>query len=158
MTPTLTPWKTDMTPMADRFASRGNDPFLALHGGMNRLFDEVLRDFGMTGSWPHVDITDKDDEILVEAELPGMEEKDVEVMLRDGVLTLRGERKDERSDEGHRVTERFRGQFERHIPLGAEIDEDKVTAQFANGELHITLPKTESEAPEAKKIEVKRAA
>ncbi|TIP77390.1 MAG: Hsp20/alpha crystallin family protein, partial [Mesorhizobium sp.] len=84
------------------------------------------------GSWPSVEISDGEKEIRVTAEIPGMDEKDIEVMLDDGVLTLRGEKRSETEDKGRQFSERFYGRFERRIPLGYEVEEDKVNAAFHN--------------------------
>lgn len=154
----LIPW-TRRTPDA-RQAER--DPFMTLHSEMNRLFDDVFRGMGnggdVMGKWPRVDLTDAGDHVRVDAEVPGMTEDDIDVTLKDGVLSLSGERKVENDDSERRVSERFYGRFERHIPLGHEIDENNVEASFANGELTIRLPKTETEKSQAKHIEVRKAA
>ncbi|MDG2570976.1 Hsp20/alpha crystallin family protein, partial [Vibrio parahaemolyticus] len=85
----------------------GNDPFLSLHREMNRLFDDVMRGFDMAPlggtnrpvGWPQVEVVETDKEVRVSAELPGLEDKDVEVLMQDGVLTIRGERKSEVDDK-----------------------------------------------------------
>ncbi|MGI3209980.1 Hsp20/alpha crystallin family protein [Roseovarius tibetensis] len=140
------------------------DPFAALHNEMNRLFDSASREFGRDlwaldgfGGWPRVDVTDAEDHVRVDAEVPGLNENDVELTLKDGVLTLSGERKVENDDNDRRVSERFVGRFARQIPLGYEIDEDNVSATFSNGELTVTLPKTEQSKSDAKQIEIKSA-
>lgn len=90
----------------------------------------------------------------VEAELPGMEEKDVEVLLHNGVLTIRGQRHSESEDKHRRVSERYYGEFERRIALPAEVDGDKVTASFHKGVLTVTLPKTAREMEDVKHIRI----
>ena len=86
--------ETDQTPTAYR--SGTPSPFLSLHRDMNRLFDEAFRDFGAPGlfgrtpAWPSVEVTETEKDVRIAAELPGLEEKDVEVLIEDGVLTLRG--------------------------------------------------------------------
>lgn len=141
------------------------DPFALLHNEMNRLFDTASREFGGAlwpsdafGGWPRVDVTDAEDHVRVDAEVPGLNENDVDLTLKDGVLTLSGERKVENEDQDRRVSERFVGRFSRQIPLGYEIDEDNVSATFSNGELTVTLPKTAQATSNAKKIEIKPAA
>lgn len=109
------------------------------------------------GTWPRVDLTDNGDHVRIGAELPGMSEDDIDITLKDGVLTLSGERKVEEQDADRRISERCVGRFVRHIPLGYEIDEYKVEASFDKGELTIKLPKTETSRTEAKRIEVKKA-
>ena len=151
----LMPW-TRRTP-ASWGAER--DPFSLLQQEMNRMFQNASREFGMevgpfAGGWPKVDVTDGDDAVRVEAEMPGLTEKDVEVTLKDGVLTLSGERRSESADEDRKVTERFVGRFVRQIPLGYEIDEERVEARFDKGELTVTLPKTAQARSDAKRIEI----
>ena len=141
------------------------DPFLTLHREMNRLFDDVFRSFdtrpsfGRTfpigSSWPNVEISDNDKQIKVTAEVPGLEEKDIEIFLADGVLTLKGEKKTQLEDRERQFSERYYGHFERRIPLGFEVEEDKVEARFKNGLLTITLPKSAKAQSQVKRIEVK---
>lgn len=138
-------------------------PFLTLHREMNRLFDEAFRDFGMTpfgrmGTWPSVEVAENEREVRVTAELPGLEEKDVEVLLQDRVLTIRGERKVEREDQERQFSERYYGRFERRIPLDVELEADKVTAEFKNGVLTVTLPKSAQAMERAKRIPIGKAA
>ncbi|MBX6323136.1 MAG: Hsp20/alpha crystallin family protein [Rhodospirillaceae bacterium] len=141
------------------------NPFLALHREVNRLFDEVFHSFdgafpsvGRLSSWgvgwPNVEIAENDREIRVTAEVPGLDEKDIEVLLADGVLTLRGEKRSESEDRERQFSERFYGRFERRIPLDAEIDEDKVSASFKNGVLTVTLPKTAQAQAKARRIAI----
>lgn len=142
----------------------GRHPFFSLHREMNRLFDDFFHDFdapmlprgfGAAGSnWPNVEISDSEKELRVTAEVPGMEEKDIEVLLDDGVLTLRGEKKGETEDKDRKFSERFYGRFERRIPVGADIQEEKVKASFTNGVLSVTLPKNEKAQAKAKRISI----
>ena len=92
--------------------------------------------------------------IKVTAEVPGLDEKDIEVLLNDGVLTLKGEKRSENEDKDRQFSERYYGRFERRIPLGVEIAEDKVDAHFKNGVLTVTLPKKEVAKPRQIKVEV----
>ena len=96
-----------------------------------------------------------DKEIKVTAEVPGMEDKDIEVLLDDGVLTLRGEKRSETEDKDRQFSERYYGRFERRIPLAYEIEKDKADARFKNGVLSVTLPKTAKAQSQAKRIEIK---
>jgi HSP20 family protein len=156
----LIPWgRNQQTP--SRFREEG-DPFMTLHREMNRLFDDVFRGFdvmpfaGMTrqAGWPSLEITENDKEVRVLAELPGLDEKDVEVLMGDGVMTIRGEKRSEIEDKERSFSERSYGRFERRIPLAFEIDEDKVEATFKNGVLTVTLPKTAQAAAQVKRIAV----
>lgn len=143
---------------------RGDDsPFMSLHREMNRLFDDVFRDYGRRpfglgqssmGNWPSVEITEHDNELRVTAEMSGLEDKDVEVLLDDGVLILRGEKRAENEDKNRRFSERFYGRFERRIPLGRDIDQDKIDAQFSNGLLTVTLPRSAEAESRVKHIAI----
>jgi HSP20 family protein len=162
----LIPWgrMSSQAPMSYRGGEQS--PFLTLHREMNRLFDDVFRGFeprmpasfgnfpAFGGGWPNVEITDKDQEIVVTAELAGLEEKDVEVLLDNGVLTLRGEKRAESEDKDKQFSERFYGRFERKISLGYEVDENRIDATFKNGLLRIALPKTEKAQSAGKRIAI----
>ncbi|MDF2997600.1 MAG: molecular chaperone Hsp20 [Xanthobacteraceae bacterium] len=146
--------------------SRGDemDPFLSLHRDVNRLFDEVFRGFDTPSlfgpmrianrGWPSVEVSETDKEIRVAAEVPGLEENDIEVLLEDGVLTLRGEKKSETEDTGRQFSERYYGRFERRFALGREVEEDKVAATFKNGVLTVTLPKTAKAQANSKRVAI----
>lgn len=156
----LIPWGRESNAPPAAYRNEPASPFLALHRDMNRLFDEAFRDFGSPSLlgrmplWPSVEIAETDKEVRVSAELPGLEEKDVEAVMEDGVLTLRGERKSEVEDKARQFSERFYGRFERRIPLGHEVEQDKVAAAFKNGVLTITLPKSETARARAKRIAI----
>ena len=124
---------------------------------INRQLGRLLDDsgFGMgteTGQWvPTVDIRETDGALLVQAELPGIDKKDIHVEVRDGVLTISGERryeKDVKEENVHRV-ERAYGRFSRSFVLPAHVDADKVDARMKNGVLEVRLPKEESAKPKA---------
>ncbi len=132
---------------------------------IDRLFEDFFRAptlFGRT--WgeerpflPPVDVRETDSDILVEAELPGVDPKQVEVSLEGNTLRLRGERKhehEEKTKNVHRV-ERYFGEFERHIPLPEGINPDDVEASYKDGVLTIRIGKREEVKP--KSIEVKVA-
>jgi len=146
-------------------ASSGNaeHPVMSLQREMNRLFDDMFKGFDMafpadfgaralSGSWPRLEVSDDEDAVRVSAELPGMEEKDVELLLEDGVLTLRGEKRSQEEDAKRQFSEHFYGRFERRIQLGYDIDEDKVQASFKNGMLEVVLPKDKAAASRVKRI------
>ena len=99
------------------------------------------------------DVAETDNAIEISAELPGIEEKDVEVTFSDGVVTIKGEKKAEKeeTEKGHVYRERTYGSFQRSIPLHGEVVTDKVEASFDKGVLTVELPKT----PEAKKAHKK---
>ena len=141
------------------------DPFMTLHREMNRLFDDVFRSFDMPplgsmsrmAAWPHVEVVDNDKDVRISAELPGLEDKDVDVLMGDGVLTIRGEKRSEIEDKERAFSERAYGRFERRIPLAWEVEEDKIDASFKNGVLTVTLPKAAESRPEVKRIAINRA-
>jgi HSP20 family protein len=137
-------------------------PLFTLHEEMNRLFDGFWRELGADGFWPtqssfgfpRVEVTETDREVRVEADLPGLDEKDVELLLADNVLTIRGEKKSETQDKSRRVSERFYGRFERQIALPVDVQEDKISASFQKGVLTITLPKSALAAQKVKRIPI----
>lgn len=106
---------------------------------------------------PRVDIHETDKQYTIEAELAGMNDKDVELAVKDDVLTLKGEKKEEKKEEkkDYLRTERSYGSFERSFALPDGVDRDKIDASFKNGVLTITLPKTEKAQKEAKNIPIK---
>jgi HSP20 family protein len=93
---------------------------------------------------PHMDVSETDKEIRIQAELPGVSESDIDVSPNEDVLTIRAEKKQERKEdrEGVHVSERSYGTFQRSIRLPFQVDAEKVQARFENGVLHVTLPKT----------------
>ena len=109
---------------------------------------------------PKIDVAESKDAIEVTAELPGVDEKDVDITLADDVLTIRGEKKTEREeqdkDKNWHVVERSYGSFSRAIPLPFDPDPAKVEAKFDKGVLHIHLPKSAEMAKKQQKIEIKK--
>jgi len=105
-------------------------------------------------AWPKLEVTETDKQITVSAEIPGMEEKDVELLMDDGNLIVRGEMKSETEDKERQFSERFYGRFERRIPVGMDIEENKIEASFKNGVLKVILPKTERAQSKAKRIAI----
>jgi HSP20 family protein len=138
----------------------GNDPFSMMRREMDRLFDEFRGVRGgpyETGFAPAVNLRQTDKGVEVTAELPGIDEKNVEVSLAENVLTIRGEKKEEKEQKegGWQMSERSFGSFVRTIPLPMEVDEDKVSAQFKNGVLTVMLPTAADTERKTKKIDVK---
>ena len=159
----LIPWGRSNNRAPAPYRDEDCSPFLSLHREMNRVFDDFFRDFDMRlpmmgpgggNGWPQLDIAETDKELTVTADLPGMEEKDVELLLEDGMLTLKGEKRSETEDKDRQFSERYYGRFERHIPLGGEVQADKAEARFKNGVLTVTLPKNPEAAPKAKRIAI----
>lgn len=156
------------TPKATPLA-RYSDPFSAMRSEMDRVFDAFM---GRGGSYPslfrggggaevqcHVDVHETPTEMVVEAELPGLDEKDVTVTLNDGILTLKGEKQSSREDKSkdYHITERSYGSFQRAFRVGDTVDVDKVSANFDKGLLKITLPKRPEAAKQEKKIPIGRS-
>lgn len=145
------------------------DIWRSLRSEMDRLFDRFTTGFGMPPlptfgfepafvASPAVDITEDAASFKVSAELPGMTGKDIQVSVSGDTLTIKGEKRQERDekDKGYHLTERTYGEFQRSFILPDGVDGEKIAAEFANGVLTLTLPKTHKAAP--KKIEVKTAA
>lgn len=137
------------------------DPILSLQKEMDRLFRDFfeVEPFGQRvfSTFPEIDVKETEKEMKVHAELPGMEEKDVEVLLDSDSLTIRGEKKHEEEEKGESYyrSERRYGSFCRVIPLTSEVESDKVEAKFKNGVLTVTIPKTEKARADVKKITIK---
>lgn len=134
-------------------------PFLALHREVNRLFDDVFRDFGAgfgRSAWPSVEVSETDKEVRVCAELPGLDENDVDVVYDDGVLTLRGEKRSDVEDKRRHYSEHFYGRFERVIPIPVAVDEDAIKATFKKGVLTVALPKTRAQQEGVRRIPISK--
>lgn len=103
-----------------------------------------------------IDVRENDKEIVFEAELPGIEEKDVQVSVRDGVLSLKGEKKSERDEkkDTYHLVERSYGSFERSFTLPDSADQDKIAANFNKGVLRIVVPKRAEAVKAEKKIPI----
>jgi len=143
------------------------EPFrdlVSLQDRMNRLFDESFRgvtrgeeDWALGGSWaPAVDIFEHEGNIVLKAELPGVDAKDVDVRVENNVLTLKGERKfdaEVKKENYHRV-ERAYGTFSRSFTLPAVVDTVNIKAEFKEGVLRVTLPKREEAKPKQIAISV----
>lgn len=159
----------DLTPWLARpsHAQRGmsDNPFDSLHREMDRMFGNFLStwDKGLPGNGSEaglglkLDIAETDIAYEVTADLPGVEEKDVDVSLAEGVLRIRGERKSEKEDrkKNYHPIERSFGRFERAIALPADVEEEKIDASFKKGVLKVTLPKSAKAVASVKKIDVK---
>jgi HSP20 family protein len=145
------------------------EPFrdvLSLQDRMNRLFDESFRatqrasaddEWALGGSWaPAVDIYEQGSDIVLKAELPGVDPKDVDIRLENNVLSLRGQRKldgEVKRESYHRV-ERSYGSFSRSFTLPTVVDQGAIKAEFKDGLLRVTLPKREEAKPKQIQINV----
>lgn len=138
-------------------ASNDISPFVRLHQEMNRLFDDVFRGLetpmAWGRQWPSLEVQETDGGYRVTAELPGLDEKDVEVSVEDGVLTIRGEKRTENQNRDRTVSERYYGRFERRLNVG-DVDEAKIAATFDKGVLTIDLPRSERAADRVKRIPI----
>lgn len=143
------------------------DPFTALRADMDRVFDSFLgRGFGRSPAIaraetsdavvPSIDMRETESGLVVEAELPGMDEKDISVTLNAGVLTLKGEKKAEREEkkDDYYLMERSYGSFHRSFRVPDTIDADKVEAAFEKGVLKVTLPKRPDAVKAEKRIPI----
>jgi HSP20 family protein len=148
-------------------------PMSLFHDEMDRLFDRFFGGLSWP-SWrgeggflsgdgdvrvPDIDLTENDKEYCVEADLPGLDEKDISLTLDDGVLTLKAERSEEKKDEqtNYHVAERRWHSVQRALRLPEDIDQGKVSAEFKKGVLTVHLPKSPESHKSAKKIAIKSA-
>ena len=139
------------------------DPFeelTTLRDRMDRLWTRLnTDDTSPVADWsPVSDVVESKDEIVIKAELPGLDEKNVDVVIEDGVLTIKGERNAEKETEekGFRRVERSYGSFLRAFTLPQTVEPEKVSATFTNGLLEVHLPKKEGAKPRSIKVEVKK--
>lgn len=146
-------------------------PLVAFEDEMNRMVERLWKepfpgladlspwfgDFRPTLFKPHIDVTDEGDRIEVSAELPGMDEKDVELTFEDGVLVIQGEKKheEEKREKGCYRLERSYGHFRRNIPLPADVDVEHAEAAFEKGVLKVRFQKLQKVEPKTKRIEIK---
>ena len=156
----LVPWSRGDRERSPSPRSEPMSPVVSLQREMNRLFDDVFRGFdssrfgGSRGAWPSVDVEETDREYRVTAELPGLEERDVEVLFQDGVLTVRGEKKLEKERGNRTFSERYYGRFERQIALDRDLEEAAINATFRNGVLTVTAPKSAQAVERTKRIPI----
>jgi HSP20 family protein len=134
---------------------RGWDPFSSLQRELNRAFDRAMPEEqqDLVGAYP-VDIRETDDQVIVEAELPGFDKKDVDITLENGVLSIQAQREDNGQNNGERhLNERRFTRVARSFTLPQNVDEQNVDASLDGGVLTLKLSKQEQ--AKAKKIEVK---
>jgi HSP20 family protein len=130
----------------------------ALQGEMNRLFNTFFDEGNGAGErrrWaPAVDLVEREDSLVLKADLPGLTEDDVQIEVRDNVLTIAGERKAEHEDRqnGYVRVERAFGRFARSLQLPQGVDAEAIAASFRNGVLEVTIPKPEQR--KARRIEI----
>jgi HSP20 family protein len=149
-------------------------PFQALRSEIDQIFDNfgsgfwdrpfrslarLERDFSKSISAPAVDVAESDKAYEITAELPGLDEKNINITVANGGLTIKGEKREETEEKkkDYYVSERRYGTFERYFTLPDSVNADKIEATFKNGVLKVTLPKTEEAQKPAKTISVKAA-
>jgi len=150
-------------------------PFESLRDEIDHLFDDfgrglwqpfrrslfaaepLFRRGPMQGTMPVVDVVESEKAYEITAELPGMDEKNIEVKVADGILTIKGEKQEEKEEKkrGYYLQERHFGSFERSFEVPESVDPDKIDATFKNGVLTLTLPKKAEAQKPSKKIDVK---
>ena len=155
------------------------DVFDGLRQEMNRVFDNFLTGFprfpfgrdtfdltslstpigGVPFRAPAVDVNENDTAFTIAAELPGLTDKDVTVALSNGILVIKGEKKQEREEtkDDRRLSERRFGSFQRSFRLPENVDAEQITGEFSNGVLTLTLPKSAKSEPTERKIDIKAA-
>lgn len=140
--------------------------YATLYPDANRIFSNFFNSLSSfpVGSFenfdafqPRVDVSETDKEVKLTAELPGMDENDIDVSVTRNAISIRGEKRREREENtnGYYKTERHYGSFHRVLPLPCDVDTENVEATFKNGVLHITLTKAEQVASQAKRITIK---
>jgi HSP20 family protein len=147
------------------------DPFLQMRREMNRLFDDVFSGFGGFGlprafgpalqqmpAAPKIDVSETENEIQIKAEMPGIDQNDVEVLLEDDRLIIRGEKKEEREDKdrNYHVRERVQAVLSRTLPLPFAPDPNQVKAEFKDGVMTITIPKPQEVKQKQHRIDVQK--
>jgi HSP20 family protein len=155
----LIPWGRQSSTAPMQYQNPDN-PIMGFRREVDRLFDDLFRgslpSLGVGRSlaaWPNVELSETDREVRVTAEVPGMSDKDVELLMEDGVLTIRGEKKSETEDKDRGYSERYYGRFERRIALPSNVDQQGAKADFRDGVLTVTLPKS-AEAERGRRIPI----
>jgi HSP20 family protein len=159
-----------LLPAVQRPMGRDDDhPFYSLQRQMNSLFDDFFTGFdvlpralaaGGFGSFsPSVDVKESDKDFTIRAELPGVDENDIEVTVTKDAVTIKGEKKEEKEDKGknYYYMERSYGSFNRVIPLASETESSKAEASFKNGVLNVTIPKSQEAKAKRTKVPIKSA-
>lgn len=156
----LIPWRRQDSPAPVAMQTDRTSPIAEFRQEIDRLFDDFFRApltsrFALSDSfgWPRVEVAERNDEVVVTAELPGLGADEVEVVVDNGMLTIRGERKSERSDGDRGWSERYYGRFERSLALPDGADESACRADFADGVLTVRMPRSE-EARRGRRIPI----
>lgn len=165
----LVPWRNNNSSNAPATRDGYFDPFVTFRRQMDRMFDDFFTGFGggrslqAGGGWsgvtPMVDVSETDKELVVTAELPGLDDKDFEVTLTGDLLTIKGEKKSEHEEKNGDATymERRYGSFARTVRLPFEVGNEKVDAKYDKGVLTVRVPKPAEVQKAVRRIEVKAA-
>ncbi len=143
--------------------------FFPLQRDVNRVFDDFFRTFetGLLSPFgeisesmfhPRLEVKENPDDLRISVELPGIDEKDIDLSITNDALTISGEKREEKEEntQGYYRMERTYGSFHRRVPIPCQIDKDKVEATFKKGVLNIVLPKTDEAKQQIKKISIKK--
>ncbi len=167
----LIPWNWGKKNLPIRKEDNSSDysPHFSLQNDMNRVFDNFFRSFenGMMSPFsdmsegmfrPKVEVKENANDLRVSVELPGIDDKDIDVSITDDALTISGEKREEKEENtrGYYRMERSYGSFQRRIPLPCSIDKDKAEATFKKGVLNVVLPKSAEAKQNVKKISIKK--
>lgn len=168
----LIPWnwgKKNLPVKKESNSPSDDSPYFSLQQDMNRVFETFFRTFetsmitpfsdAAAGVFqPRVEVKESANDVRVSVELPGIDEKDLDVSVSDDYLTINGEKREEKQDNtsGYYRMERTYGSFHRSIPFPCEIDRDKAEATFKRGVLTVILPKTANSQRQIKKIAIKK--
>lgn len=162
----LIPWKRKNDSSLD--VRRSRDSFLSMQDEMDRMFDNFfdwpfrsrsLRAFeGLEDFTPSLDVYETEKEIHIKADLPGMEEKDIDISLHNNILTISGRKESEEVEKGKSFYRRERsyGSFRRSIELPEEVDEDKIEATYKKGILQVVVEKPEESVSVSKRIKIRK--
>jgi len=153
----LTKWRNQQAP------TRRRDPFDLLQNEINRLFDRDMLDFGTEpalfdeGFAPAVDISEDDNNVEVRCDLPGVKKDDIDISVSDNLLTIKGEKRDEKEEkeDSYYRRESWSGSFQRTVALPDSADPDKAKAEMKDGILTLTMPKREEKKRKQIKVDVK---
>ncbi len=139
------------------------DPFAMMRREMDRMFESFSRDWGMPAlpggfSSPKVDVAETDKGLEISAELPGIDQKDIQLDLADGILTIKAEHQEEKENKDEKkhyhLVERSRGSYLRRFVIPFEPDADKVNASFDKGVLKVMVPRSKAAEKNVKKIKI----
>lgn len=145
----LIPWRRQESSAPAVYREEDRNPLVQFRREIDRMFDDFFRSpamggrFGSTMHWPSVEVRETDEDVRITAELPGLNEKDVDITVENGVLTIRGEKTSEHEDRDRGWSERYYGRFERAVALPDGADDTQGEASFRDGVLTVRMPKSQ---------------